>query len=69
MIVTDDERGSEVTMARYTFEYMVSEAGQWTRSRQWFLDRAAAEAEADAWQRMFMRDAKDTLIRVVRVDE
>ena len=62
--MTDDKRESEVTMARYTFEYMVPEADQWTRSRHSFSDR-----DTERFLRMLMPNSTNTLIRVVPIDE
>jgi len=67
--MTDDKRESEVTMARYTFEYMVPEADQWTRSRHSFSDRDTAAAEGERFLRMLMPNSTNTLIRVVPIDE
>jgi hypothetical protein len=67
--MTDDECESEVTMVRYTFEYMVSEANEWTRSRKWFHDHDTAAKEGEAFLRMCMPNGKSTLIRVVRIAE
>jgi hypothetical protein len=55
-------------MDRYTFEYMVPEADRWTRSRHWFSDRNAAAEAGERFLRMMLPRAKDTLIRVVRLD-
>jgi hypothetical protein len=71
MTMTDDnKRGSEGTMARYTFEYLVPEAERWTRSRNSFSDRDTAAAEGERFLHMwFKRNGTNTLIRVVPVDE